>query len=343
MITIRSIAPLRLGLAGGGTDVSPYCDLHGGAVLNATIDRYAYTTLTTTTENKVIFTAADKQCKEVIQIKDIRNFATNLELHLSTYIYFMDKFNDGTYLPIELTTYCDAPPGSGLGSSSTLVVSMIQAYVELLNIAIDDYEIGRLAYYIERVICGQQGGKQDQYSSTFGGFNFMEFYSDDKTLITPLRVREKVISELETCLLLYYTGISRDSSSIIKDQSLSIEGSSKEALNSMHSIKKETIEMKECLLKGNFKGLVESIRNGWENKKKTSRAVSNSHINSIYDDAIKAGALAGKVSGAGGGGFMYFYVPPERRMSVLNAISNYPGFTSNCHFTKRGAYSWRIQ
>jgi len=311
MTTIRSRAPLRLGLAGGGSDVSPYCDVYGGYVLNATIDRYAYAVINTLDENLVRFVAADQQLEICNSLDLPMPLDGQLDLHKAVYNYFMINHNDGVDIPLELRTFCDAPAGSGLGSSSTLVVAMIKAFVEFFNLPFGDYDIAHLAFRLERIECALQGGRQDQYSATFGGFNFMEFYENDRALINPLRIKNWIICELEASLVLFFTGISRDSSRIIADQSENLKSGSELALESMHGIKREALVMKECLLRGDFNGFVDSMRLGWESKKRSAKTVSNSHIDEIYEAAISAGASAGKVSGAGGGGFMLFFVPIE--------------------------------
>lgn len=339
---IRARAPLRLGLAGGGTDVSPYCDVHGGCILNATIDRYAYAVIKPLEEPSVRFISTDQQQEKAEPLTGYLELDGKLDLHKAVYNEIVQTFNGGKPIAIELSTFCDAPAGSGLGSSSTLVVVMIRAFAELLNLPLDDYTIAHLAFKIERVRCGLQGGRQDQYSATFGGFNFMEFYADDRAVINPLRIRNWIICELEASLVLFYTGVSRESAKIIADQSENVKTGVADAVEAMHAIKREALTMKECLLKGDFGGIVESMRNGWESKKRSAKTVSNPHIEEIYDAAIQAGALAGKVSGAGGGGFMMFFVPPEKRMDVIRTLNRFEGQVSNCHFTKHGTQAWRV-
>lgn len=339
---VRARAPLRLGLAGGGSDVSPYCDTHGGYVLNATIDRYAYAVIKTLDEPVVRFVATDQQTEKVKAISEPLELNGRLDLHKAVYNYMIRHYNGGKPIPLELSTFCDAPAGSGLGSSSTLVVVMIRAFAELLNLPLDDYTIAQLAFRIERVDCGLQGGRQDQYSATFGGFNFMEFYAEERAVINPLRVKNWIICELEASLVLFYTGVSRESARIIADQSNNVKTGSVDAMDAMHGIKREALVMKECLLRGDFDGIVNSMRQGWENKKRSAKTVSNQNIEEIYDAAIHAGALAGKISGAGGGGFMMFFVPTEKRMDVIRTLNRFEGQVSNCHFTKHGTQAWRV-
>lgn len=340
---IRARAPLRLGLAGGGTDVSPYCDTHGGYVLNATVDRYAYAVIKPLTEQVARFSATDQQVIESHDLVLPLQLDGKLILHKAVYLEMINHYNGGNPIALELSTFCDAPVGSGLGASSTLVVVMIRAFAELLNLPLDDYTIAHLAFRIERVDCGLQGGRQDQYSATFGGFNFMEFYAEERAVINPLRIKNWVICELEASLLLFYTGVSRESARIIADQSNNVSAGAVDAVDAMHGLKREALVMKECLLKGDFDGMVQSMRLGWASKKQSAKTVSNPHIDGIYDAAIDAGALAGKVSGAGGGGFMMFFVPPEKRMNVVRTLSSFEGQVSNCHFTKYGTQAWRIQ
>ena len=339
---IRARAPLRLGLAGGGTDVSPYCDVYGGYVLNATIDRYAYAVIKTIDEPRVRFIATDQQeaCDTLAELPI--ELDGKLNLHKAVYNQIIQHYNGGKPIALELSTFCDAPVGSGLGSSSTLVVTIIRAFVELLNLPLDDYEVAKLAFKIERLDCGLQGGRQDQYSATFGGFNFIEFYENERTIVNPLRIKNWIICELEASLVLFFTGVSRESARIIADQSDNLKAGATNALEAMHGIKHEALVMKECLLRGEFEGLVNSMRLGWENKKRSSKSVSNPTIDEIYEATVASGALAGKVSGAGGGGFMLFFVPSERRMDVVRALGRFNGQVSNCHFTKNGSQAWRL-
>ncbi len=339
---IRSRAPLRLSLAGGGTDVSPYCELYGGCVLNATIDLYAYCTLEVWDSNQIVFSASDKEQIYTSELTDFLEFDGNLDLHKGVYNRIVREYHNGAPLALKLTTYSDVPAGSGLGSSSTLVVAMIKAYVELLNLPLGDYDIAHMAYEIERIEVGLNGGKQDQYAATFGGFNFIEFYADDRVIVNPLRIKNWIISELESCLVLYYTGVSRESAKIIEQQSKNVAQNNEKSLEAMHEIKHYSFVFKEALLKGDVISIAKNLKWAWEAKKKTAQNISNDRIDKVYDMAVTAGAWSGKISGAGGGGFMMFIVDPVRREKVIKNLRKYGGEVIGCHFTKRGTEGWKI-
>ncbi len=339
---VRARAPLRLGLAGGGTDVSPYCDEFGGCVLNATIDRYAYAIIHTLEKPLIRLISTDRQQVIELPLAPRLDLDGQLDLHKAVYNRIVNEFNGGVPLAVELTTSCDAPVGSGLGASSTLAVVMLRAFAEMLNLPLDDYTLAHLAYQVERVDCGLQGGRQDQYAATFGGFNFMEFYADDRAVINSLRIKNWIICELEASLVLFYTGVSRESAKVIADQSANVQSGATKTVEAMHALKREAWRMKECILRGDFAGIVDSMREGWASKKATSTSVSSPHIESIFEQALEAGAAAGKISGAGGGGFMMFFVPPEKRMDVIRTLGRFEGEVSNCHFTKIGTQGWRL-
>jgi D-glycero-alpha-D-manno-heptose-7-phosphate kinase len=338
---IRARAPLRLGLAGGGTDVSPYCDEYGGFVLNATIDKYAYAVIETPADGAVQFIAADQQQSWQGDAAARLPVEGELALHRGVYNRVVREFNGGRPIPLRMTTFSDAPPGSGLGSSSTLVVAMLKAYTELLGLPLGEYETAHLAYEIERLDLGLSGGKQDQYAATFGGFNFMEFYGGDRVIVNPLRIKNWIVSELEASTLLYFTGVSRASADIIDEQRMHMKRHDHDALDGLHRVKREAVQMKEALLRGDFELLARSLRDGWAAKKRTARSVSNSQIDEVFEQALAAGALGGKVSGAGGGGFMFLLTRPHRRMEVMRALASCGGQVMNCHFTEHGTQGWR--
>jgi len=340
---IRSRAPLRLGIAGGGTDISPFCDVHGGVVLNASISLYSYAVIELTDRGMIEFEATDRQEYFSCEMTDFIEPDGDLVLHKGVYNRIVREFHEGEPLSIKITTFSDADAGSGLGTSSTMVVAILKAFVEYLNLPLGEYDIAHLAYEIERIELGLAGGKQDQYAATFGGFNFMEFYDKDRVIVNPLRIKQWIISELESSLILYYTGRSRSSAAIIKDQIRNMEDEDKEASEAMLVMKSDAFDMKEALLKGNLRQFGEFFDRSWHAKKKLSGSITNTMIDEIYSLAKAEGAYAGKVSGAGGGGFMMFLVDPSKRMQVVKALSQQGGVVMNCHFTKWGTEGWRIK
>ncbi|HEY2583186.1 MAG TPA: hypothetical protein VGI43_15345 [Mucilaginibacter sp.] len=340
---IRSKAPLRLGLAGGGSDVSPYSDMYGGLILNATINLFAYCTIKECDNGEIRINAPDINTSVNYKAKLELPFDGKLDLHKGVYNRLVRDFKISAPLSFELTTYSDAPPGSGLGSSSTMVVAIVKAFTEWLSLPLGEYEIAHLAYEIERIDLGLSGGKQDQYAAAFGGFNFMEFFKDDRVIVNPLRVKRWIVDEIESCMLLYYTGASRSSAQIIDEQKRNTSDSNNSAVEAMHQIKHSAIEMKEAILKGDVSSYARILGDAWESKKKMASSISNSHIESIFKIAINAGAITGKVSGAGGGGFIMFVIDPVKKVSIINALkANKDGMVVSFQFSEGGCHGWKI-
>jgi D-glycero-alpha-D-manno-heptose-7-phosphate kinase len=343
-LPIRSRAPLRLGLAGGGTDVPPYCDRFGGAVLNATIDLYAYCTILPSTDEKIHFIGADMCAHESYDPAPELPTDGKFALHAGVYNRIVREFNMGEPLAISVTTACDAPPGSGLGSSSTLVVAMVQAFTEMLRLPMGEYDVAALAYQIERNDLALQGGKQDQYAAVFGGFNFMEFHGDGHVLVNPLRIKPSIVSELEGSLVLFYTGQSRDSAAIIAEEASNVHQGNDDAIAAMHRTKAEAFRMKDALLRGDIVRIGEVMQAAWDAKKRMAKSISNDRIERFYEVALRAGAYCGKVTGAGGGGFMMFLVEMTRRFAVIQALEQLgEGKVLGCHFRTEGADAWRVE
>jgi len=335
------MAPLRIGLAGGGTDVSPYSDLYGGAILNATVNLFAYASIIPKSDGKIILRSVDRQETEILDAAGELELNGKLDLLKGIYNRIVRDYSKKP-LSFELTTSVDAPPGSGLGSSSTLVTAVVGAFMEWLNLPLGEYDIARLSYQIERIDLNYAGGKQDQYAATFGGVNFMEFFADDKVIVNPLRIKEEVLKELAFNMILYYTGTSRLSSKIIEKQQQSIRDKSEISVNAMHSTKEMAILMKEALLKNELNRLGEIMNQGWQFKKQMASDISNPHIDEIYDAAMKAGAIGGKISGAGGGGFMFFFCPGNTRYRVIDDLCRFGGNIHPFQFTKSGLRCWTV-
>ena len=338
---IRSKAPLRLGLAGGGTDVTPYSDLYGGATLNATINMYAYATIIPSNNGKIVIRSIDKDVHFESDSVEALPIDGSLNLLKGIYNRVVRDFTR-TALSFELSTYVDAPLGSGLGTSSTLVVAVLGAFSEWLKLPLGEYDLARLAYQIERVDLQMAGGKQDQYAATFGGVNYMEFYKDDKVIVNPLRIKSVYLNELSHNLILYHTKTSRVSSSIIERQARNIIENKSKYIEATHKLKEQAIMMKESILKGAVDEIGPVLDFGWKYKKLIASGITNHLIDSIYEAAIESGATGGKISGAGGGGFMIFYCPENKRFEVIESLRKFGGATHRYEFTTAGMTAWTI-
>jgi D-glycero-alpha-D-manno-heptose-7-phosphate kinase len=338
---IRSKAPLRIGLAGGGTDVAPYSDIYGSSILNATISMYAYATIFPRDDNKIVLNSVDKNEHYTFTSTTVLPIDGKLDLVKGIYNRVVKDFVK-IPLSFELTTYVDAPPGSGLGTSSTLVVAILGAFAEWLGLPLGEYDLAHLAYEIERIDLGMAGGKQDQYAATFGGVNFMEFSKDDKVIVNPLRIHEKYLDELSHNLILYHTETSRLSSVIIEQQSKNVTNHNEKAIEAMHKLKEQAVMMKEALLKGELGKIGQILDFGWQFKKNMAAGITNPFIDEIYSTAMQHGATGGKISGAGGGGFMFFYCPGTTRSGVIEALKKFGGQAKRFEFTSKGLSTWTL-
>ncbi|XZF13007.1 GHMP family kinase ATP-binding protein [Chitinophagaceae bacterium MMS25-I14] len=338
----RSKAPLRIGLAGGGTDVSPYCDMYGGAILNATISLYAYATIETVTDSDTItIEAVDRNEKESLPFTQSLEINGQLTLAKGVYNRIVREFGP-VPSAFRLTTFVDAPAGSGLGTSSTLMVAILGAFAEWLRLPLGEYDVAHMAYEIEREELMMAGGKQDQYAATFGGVNFMEFYEGSTVIVNPLRIKAQYLYELENNLLLYFTATSRLSSTIIEAQTQNVKDNNQQSIEAMHQLKEQARMMKEALLKGKVHEIGGILDYGFRYKKQMAQGISNSRMDDIYEQALRAGATGGKISGAGGGGFMMFYCPGNTRYQVQEALKSFGGDFRSYQFTERGLFTWSI-
>lgn len=337
----RSKAPLRIGLAGGGTDVSPYSDLYGGAILNATVSLYAYANIEPLQENAIVMQTMDRKEEQRFEWATELPINGQLDLLKGVYNHIQKKYG----IPLtgfKLSTFVDAPAGSGLGTSSTLVVAIIGAFAEMLRLPLGEYDIAQLAYEIERKDLNMAGGKQDQYAATFGGVNYMEFFEGDKVIVNPLRIKQQYLFELENNLLLYYTSTSRESAKIIEKQSSNVVNKQSKSIEAMHQLKQQALMMKEALLKGRLHEIGEILDFGFQQKRQMAEGISNNLMDDIYETAKKNGATGGKISGAGGGGFMIFYCPDTTKYKVQEALSQFGGYCKPYRFTEHGLTTWTI-
>lgn len=336
--TIRARAPLRLSFAGGGTDVSPYCEEHGGAVLNATVDRFAYASVSPCAQGFIV-RSLDYDCTVSCDLE--AEFAKDGQLSLAKAV--VDRFRRDFDLSsgVRVTLHNDAPPGSGLGSSSAITVALVACLARAHRVPLDSYDLAELAYEIERVDAKIKGGRQDQYAATFGGVNFIEFEAG-RTVVNPLRITPDTLYEVQYRLLMARVGPSRTSDRIISRQVENYVKGSEATIQAMHGLKELAYEMKRALLLGQITLMGELLHKGWQHKKAMADGIATPYANEVYELARAAGALGGKMSGAGGGGFMVFLCKDDRTFAVQAALEESGVETSKVAFGGEGVQTWRV-
>ncbi|HNW59790.1 MAG TPA: GHMP kinase [bacterium] len=330
---IRAKAPLRISFCGGGTDVDPYPREKGGAVLSATIDRFAYASLIEVAESRISIRSLDYDLVTSFQPGDVPPFNGELDLAKAVLRHFSPRRG------LDLFLHSDAPPGSGLGSSSTMTVAMVGLFKQWQNQPLTDYDIAELTYQIERIDLQIAGGKQDQYAATFGGFNYIEFF-DKAVVVNPLRIRDSIINELEYNLLLCYTGKTRLSANIVANQTRSYQERKPAVVAALDQMKSLTIEMKNCLLRGELDDFGQLLHTAWLHKKNLDANISSTQIDLLYEIGREHGALGGKILGAGGGGFLLFYCPFDKKHHVAAALEKAGGEVVKFSFEPRGLQLW---
>jgi len=334
-LLIRSKAPLRISFAGGGTDVPPYPEERGGAVLSTTINKYAYATLIPRDDDTINVKSLDYDI--VAKYRTDEKLFYDGELDLVKAVINNMEAKRG----LDLFMHSDAPPGSGLGSSSTVVVTLVGLFQKWLNIPLTDYDIAELAYKIERKDIGVKGGKQDQYAATFGGFNYIEFHAQS-TIVNPLRIKRNILNELEYRLLLCYTGKTRLSANILKEQIEKFVKKEKQSVEALDELKAICIDMKNALLKGRLDEFGELLHQGWVHKKKLASKITNPEIDKLYETARENGAIGGKILGAGGGGYLLLFCEFDKKHILAEKLENLGGQIVDFGFDFKGLQTWGL-
>lgn len=332
---IRARAPLRVSFAGGGTDVPPYPQMEGGCVLSATIARYAYGALRPRDDGQIVIRSVDYDVVTSYNVFEPLTFDGQLDLVKAAILKLGGQESRG----FDLFLHTEAPPGSGLGSSSALAVVLVGLLKEFKGLALTDYEVAHLAWILERRELGIAGGYQDHYAATFGGFNYIEFQKD-RVVVNPLRLSPDVMSELQHNLVLCHTGTVRLSGGIIEDQVRRYETG--EALAALRELKRITVRMKEVLLHRQYRTFGHLLHEEWQVKKTLSPKISTPEIERLYQLALDAGAVGGKVTGAGGGGYMLLYCPFERKVDVEHALKSSGAGITEFSFEQLGLQTWRV-
>ena len=332
----RAKAPLRVSFAGGGTDVPPFPEREGGLVLSATINRYAHATLQPRTDGRIRVESLDLGTALEYGTEDSVVDDGKLAL-VTAAIRRVAQLEEPR--GIDLFLHTAAPPGSGLGASSALIVGLIGVLADYHKLTLSDYELAHLAWEVERIDLGLKGGLQDQYAATFGGFNFIEFAAD-RVVVNPLRIKPTIMNELESNLLLCFTGATRAGDHIIDDQTKRYESSQEEAVAGLRMQKELATSMKEALLRGRLSEFGDLMGTAWEYKKRMSPRIATATIDEAYAEALKHGALGGKVTGAGGGGFMLFYCRPGHHHRVAERLEAMGLQPAEFAFDGEGLRTW---
>ena len=331
-MVIRGRAPLRVSFGGGGTDVAPFCVEQGGAIIGSTINKYAYCSIVPREDNQIVVHSLDFDM--TVKYNTKKNYVYDGKLDLVKAALKAMEIQKGC----EVYLQCDAPPGSGLGTSSTVMVAMLVAMVRWKGMEMDGYQLADLAYQVEREDLKISGGYQDQYAATFGGINFIEFHGRDNVVVNPLRIKKDILHELQYNLLLCYTGNVHVSANIIQDQVSNYK--KVDAFNAMCEVKALAYAMKDELLKGNLYAFGRLLNVSWESKKRMSNKITNPQVDALYNEAMCAGALGGKLLGAGGGGYLLMYCPYNVRHKVAERLEAAGGQLTDWNFELRGAQSW---
>jgi D-glycero-alpha-D-manno-heptose-7-phosphate kinase len=335
----RAKAPLRISFCGGGTDVAPYPEERGGCVLSATIDKYAWASVRPRPGGEIEIASLDFGLTRTYPAGRLA-FDGELDLAIGVLNHF-HELRGGLPGGVAVTLHCDAPPGSGLGSSSTVVATLVGGIAQWLGVPLTPYEIAETTFKVERLDVRLSGGRQDQYAAAFGGFNYIEFLAD-QTIVNPLRIPRETVNELEYHLLLAYTGGTRTSARIVDTQMERFRRGEAEAVAGLDELKRLTTELKNLLLKGQLDEFGRRLHAAWETKKRLAEAITNATIDGLYAAARAEGALGGKILGAGGGGHLLIYCPIERKSAIAAALERHGGRIVPFAFEERGLQTWRV-
>jgi D-glycero-alpha-D-manno-heptose-7-phosphate kinase len=330
----RAKAPLRISFCGGGTDVSPYPEERGGVVLSTTVDKFAYASLRPRKDDRLRVQSLDY---DIVASYHRSKLVYDGELDLVKAVARHFEMPAGA----DLFIHSDAPPGTGLGSSSTMCVALVGVFSEWMNLPLTNYEIAELTYEIERKELKIAGGRQDQYAATFGGFNYIEFLKD-ATVVNPLRIRPEVRNELEYNLLLCYTGQTRLSANIVASQTNAFVKGKKRVVAALDTMKELTNEMKKALLLGELPAFGKLLHTAWIEKKHLDTKITSSRIDNLYQIARRHGAVGGKILGAGGGGYLLLYVPFAKKHTVAQVLTEAGAEVVPFSFTEGGLSAWSV-
>lgn len=314
MLIVRS--PVRISFAGGGTDLPSYYERFGGAVVSAAINKHFYTVLEKRGDGKIQIISADLRAMETWQdIARMEVRGNPLEIPLAALREF------GCDLSVNLFLASEIPPGTGLGSSASVCVNLTKMLATYSHVSLSKYELAERAFHIARNVLGRPVGKQDEYASAFGGLNFISFGKDGTTQVDPLNLEPDLAQELQSSLLLFFTGASHHSWTILEEQDKSARKTDSSTAEYLHEIRALVEPSKGALLAGELRDFGLLLHKGWQIKKRLSSKVSNDRINEMYEEALRSGALGGKITGAGGGGFLLLFSERQHQQNVREVLT----------------------
>ena len=331
MLIVRS--PVRISFGGGGTDLPAYFSVYGGAVLSTAINKYFYTVLQKRTDGKIQVISSDLRVVETWH--DIANMnvkGSELEIPLSV----LKEINRD--ISVNLFMASEIPPGTGLGSSASVCVNVLKMLSAYCAIPMSKYQLAERAYGIARNVLGKPVGKQDEYASAFGGLNFIHFNPDNSTQVEPIDLAPELLTELQSSLMLFFTGAAHHSWTILQEQEQATRKDTGMAVESLHEIRQLADRMRVALQEADLPLFGSLMHEGWDAKKKVSNKISNSKIDQMYEAARRAGAIGGKITGAGGGGFLLLFCPPETQASVRTALVSLGAREMEFDFDFQGAH-----
>lgn len=308
-------SPVRISFAGGGTDLPSYYEQFGGCVLSTSINKYFYTILCKRSDGRVQVISSDLRLFG--NWSDLRTLPTQgggLEIPLAVLKDLGADFSGDLFLASEI------PPGTGLGSSASVCVNLLKVLTTYLHAPLSNYDLAERAYRITRFGLGRHVGKQDEYAAAFGGLNFIRFHQDDTTQVEPLQLDPAVLSALQSNLMLFFTGAAHHSWDLLAGQEQSTRQPAGPAVEALHELKEAAVRMKEALLCGDLEHFGHLLDDAWQAKKRVSLHISTPRIDRLYEAARENGALGGKITGAGGGGFLLLYAAPSCQQAVREAL-----------------------
>jgi D-glycero-alpha-D-manno-heptose-7-phosphate kinase len=311
---LLGLSPLRISFAGGGTDMPEYYEKHGGMVITTAINHFTYVIVNKRRDNKLQIFSPDFETHSIAEKMNKLRAKKGTELPVS--IIKLLNYKKG----INLMLSSDVPPRSGLGSSSSLAVNLINVISFLKGSKISNSEKADLSHHVSRNILKWPFGKQDEYIASFGGFRKIEF-TKDKIKISTIKTSQKTLKELEQNLLLFFVG-SRQTSSILTNHIRNIKKNDPKTMDALSNVTTLAHDAYDSIRKSNLTGFGELLDRGWESKKKFANNVSNPKIDKIYKSALNSGALGGKLTGAGGGGHLLLYCEKSKQSKVIQKMES---------------------